>query len=129
MLISLAVLITLAHANPQGIPGLGYLTAANLNTRCAETSATSATYCFAYLAGVHDAVRAYERWLATAEYCAPTDLPQAEIRRVFLSYFMKNPSISDAQAASVVVLALRDRFPCGKGTPLAPDDIVLKKER
>lgn len=136
MIIKAASLLVLALANPQPLPGgtepstaaalppntgsapalprgpIGYMTAAALEERCTDPSPYAATYCFAYLAGIHDAVRAYEVWLGENEFCAPPQISQKELRDVFLAFLARNPGYRPGLAASVAVVALKDKFAC-----------------
>lgn len=87
-------------------------TAGSLKDRCESNDAADASYCFAYIVGVYDAVRAYEAWLKIREFCTPKDLVQADLRRTFVDYLAENPGYRAGEAASVVVVALKTRFPC-----------------
>jgi len=82
-----------------------------------------ASYCFAYITGVHDTVRAYEAWLNQREFCVPRHVPQGDLRQAFIDYLRDKPSDLSGEAASVVVVALKIRYACGsgaRGTPPAP---------
>lgn len=94
-------------------------TAGSLKDRCESTDAADASYCFAYIVGVYDSVRAYESWLKMREFCTPADLVQGDLRRTFVDYLAQNPGYRAGEAASVVVVALKTRFPC---PPTASDD-------
>ncbi|AUW57333.1 hypothetical protein C1T17_03710 [Sphingobium sp. SCG-1] len=63
-------------------PDLGYLSAGALVDRCSENSPASTSYCFAYIAGVSDAMRAYEIWLNTREFCPPRGNRKATCARL-----------------------------------------------
>lgn len=91
---------------------IGFLSAAALRDRCESNSAGLVSYCFAYVVGVHDTVQAYETWLRVREFCAPAVSSQSDMRRAFLSYLDKNPGAASGEAASVIVLALKDQFAC-----------------
>jgi len=91
---------------------IGFLSAAALRDRCESKSAGLVSYCFAYVVGVHDTVQAYETWLRVREFCAPSVSSQSDMRRAFLSYLDKNPGAASGEAASVIVLALKDQFAC-----------------
>jgi hypothetical protein len=101
-----------APADSVGGRGIGFLSAAALRERCESTSAGLVSYCFAYVAGVHDTVQAYETWLRVREFCAPANSSQSDMRRAFISYLDRNPSAGAGEAASVIVLALKDQFAC-----------------
>ncbi|MGK2908835.1 MAG: Rap1a/Tai family immunity protein, partial [Sphingobium sp.] len=98
---------------------IGYLSAGMLVDRCSETSSASTSYCFAYIAGVSDAMRAYEIWLNTREFCPPAGQSQSDLRRAFVGFVSAYPSNRTGQAASVVVVSLKQTFPCGPD-PVAP---------
>lgn len=97
---------------PSSRPSIGFLSADSLRERCESTSAGLVSYCFAYITGVHDSVRAYETWLRFREFCPPFSSSQADMRRAFLAYLKNNPQAAAGEAASVVVLALKDQFSC-----------------
>lgn len=95
-------------------PSLGFLSAGALRQRCESTTAGLASYCFAYITGVHDTVRSYETWLRFREFCPPFTGAQADMRRAFLTYLTAHPDAASGEAASVVVLAFKDQFPCSE---------------
>lgn len=93
-------------------PSIGFISAANLAERCQSNSPGLVSYCFAYITGVHDTVRAYETWLRVREFCPPFTSSQSDMRRAFLSYLQGNPDAGTGEAASVIVLAFKDHFSC-----------------
>lgn len=97
-------------ANP--LSNIGYMNARQLAQRCSGSDPASSSYCFAYLAAVTDTVRAYEIWLGSREFCLPAGTSQAEIRRAFMTYVSAYPTQESGQAASVVVNALKNTYPC-----------------
>ncbi len=99
---------------------IGYLTAAALAQRCQDSAPANITYCFAYIASVHDTMRAYEIWLGQREFCIPQANAQGDLRRAFLTYVSAYPQNSSGQAASVVVVALKQTYPC-LDAPTIPD--------
>lgn len=104
--------VSAARAESPGRLSIGFLSAAALRERCESKSAGLVSYCFAYVTGVHDTVQAYETWLRVREFCAPVVSSQSDMRRAFLGYLDKNPGAASGEAASVIVLALKDQFPC-----------------
>ncbi len=103
------------NAQPSVAPSasdLGYLTGDQLSRRCGQSDPSSSSYCFAYIAAVTDTARAYEIWLNAKEFCLPSRLSQAETRRAFLTYLAVYPNQGAGQAASVVVNALKQTYPC-----------------
>ncbi|WP_315764591.1 Rap1a/Tai family immunity protein [Sphingomonas sp. Y38-1Y] len=97
-----------------------FLSAGNLLDRCKSNAVPDASYCFAYVAGVHDAVRAYESWLNLREFCTPAGTPQGELRSAFVDYLERNPGFASGEAASVVVVAIKTRYPCIGAPPPKP---------
>lgn len=97
---------------------IGYFTAGNLADRCASSDGIS--YCFAYIAAVHDTMRAYEVWLDQKEFCPPAALAQGDLRRSFLTYMSAYPGNRSGQAASVIVVALKQTYPCIDRPPETP---------
>lgn len=102
-----------APATPSAPDGsIGFLTATQLSSQCRQSSAFAVTYCFAYLAGVHDAIRAYEQWLKQKEFCAPATIKQQDLSDVFASYLAAHPEFAEGQASSVALVALKEAWPC-----------------
>lgn len=113
----LAPLPTAPAPAPTAAPsfGRGLFTAVQLKQRCQSNEPADASYCFAYVIGVHDTVRAYESWLNLREFCMPARLVQADLRRAFVDYLTENPAYAGGEAASVVVVALKVRYACSPG--------------
>ena len=109
------LLLALAASQPTG--AIGYLNAGELLERCTATSAPDLSYCFAYVTGVHDTVRAYEAWLNLREFCVPRHVAQGDLRRAFIDYLGDHPADLAGEAASVVVVSLKMRFPCAADRP------------
>lgn len=95
-----------------GLGNIGYLSATQLADRCSRTDSASSSYCFAYLAAVTDTARAYEIWLGSREFCLPAGIAQSDVRRAFMTYISAYPAQSAGQAASVVINALKQTYPC-----------------
>lgn len=89
-----------------------YLSANELKAKCTTSDPANASYCFAYITGVYDTVVAYEAWLNLREFCVPYRTPQADLRRTFMQYMASNPDKAGGEAASVVVVALKQAYPC-----------------
>lgn len=102
---------------PSRVGSTGFLTAASLQSKCQDNSAAMVSACYAYIAGVHDTIRAYETWLNMREFCRPARVSQGELRRAFLEYLTANPRAASGEAASVVVIALRAKFACDAAGP------------
>jgi hypothetical protein len=90
----------------------GFQSAGELLRKCRENSSFGRTYCFAYLAATADAVRSYQVWIGRGDPCLPTDLTLGQLADALDAYLVANPSLTQAQAASVVVAALQETFPC-----------------
>ncbi|WP_157799360.1 Rap1a/Tai family immunity protein [Qipengyuania seohaensis] len=90
----------------------GFQTAGDLLAKCTSTSSFAKSYCFAYIAGVADAARSYKVWLELGEPCVPAGSSQGQLVDVFTEYMTEHPQASSSQAASVVITALHQRFPC-----------------
>lgn len=110
MLLSSLLLTVSAQVVPSASTGL--LTAGQLKDKCESSGAADISYCFAYIAGVYDTVHAYEAWLKLREFCAPTDVAQGDLRRAFIDYLDDKPGYRAGEAASVVVVALKQRYAC-----------------
>lgn len=101
-----------AGSRGSGISDIGYLSAKQLSDRCSSAEPSSSSYCFAYLAAVTDSARAYEIWLSSREFCLPAGIAQSEVRRAFMTYVSAYPAQASGQAASVVINALKQTYPC-----------------
>jgi hypothetical protein len=91
---------------------IGFFTAGALADKCNAAESSSLSYCFAYITAVHDTMRAYEIWLGQREFCVPGANAQGDLRRAFLTYLTAYPSNRTGQAASVIVVALKETYPC-----------------
>ena len=91
---------------------IGFLTADQLARQCREGTAFSITYCLAFLAGVHDSMRAYEQWLGQREFCAPQAVKQRDLGNAFLAFVAAHPEYRDGLASSVAVVAMKEAWPC-----------------
>lgn len=90
----------------------GFQSAGQVLRKCRDESTFSKSYCFAYIAAVADSARAYQAWLGSDAMCLPNRTSQGTLVDVFDAYLAANPSLTQSQAASVIVTALQERFPC-----------------
>ena len=90
----------------------GFQSAGQVLRKCRDESTFGKSYCFAYIAAVADSARAYQAWLGTNGMCLPNRTSQGTLVDVFDAYLVANPSLTQSQAASVIVTALQERFPC-----------------
>lgn len=66
-------------------------------------------------------MRAYEIWLNTREFCPPAGQSQSDLRKAFIGFVSAYPSNRTGQAASVIVVSLKQTFPCAPDpAPVAP---------
>lgn len=112
MLVLPLLLAASAPVAPAPARPAGLFSAGQLKDRCSSGSAADISYCFAYIAGVYDTVGAYETWLNLREFCAPAGVSQGELRGAFVDYLDAKPGFRAGEAASVVVVALKERFAC-----------------
>lgn len=127
MIASLLLLAAAAPGAPAAAPpapapaapstDIGFITARELAAKCSDGSAAGLSYCFAYIAAVHDTMRAYEIWLGQKEFCLPAGSSQGDIRRTFLTYLSAYPDQGSGQAASVVAVALKQTYICPSAPP------------
>ena len=107
----IAAALVAAPVSAQSDPAREFRTGNDLLTLCTGGNATVG-YCFGFVMGVLDAVKAYETWNNWREVCAPPGTSQGEYRNAVVTFLREHPRELDGQAASLVVLALRKRFPC-----------------
>jgi hypothetical protein len=98
--------------SPPAADGLGYVTGNDLYARCTDAAPGSISYCFAYIAAVHDTMRAYEIWLNMREFCVAPGASQGDLKAAFITYARAHPIDLNGQAASVVVNALKATYRC-----------------
>src|SRR6476659_2530836 len=108
-MLSFALLLLSAN-----VPSAWLYRASDLLARCTSGFAADEGRCRGYISGVYDTVRAYEEWQEPREICAPPKLTHFELRNTFVDYLLSHRDDLQAQAASVVVLALRNKFTCGE---------------
>lgn len=118
IVLPLAAAVAAAAAEPaaqqESAPGgtIGFQSAGQVLRKCRDESSFSKSYCFAYVAAVADSARAYQAWLGSDGMCLPNRVSQGTLVDVFDAYLAANPSLTQSQAASVIVTALQERFPC-----------------
>lgn len=100
----------------------GYHSAGDLLRKCKDSSSYGRSYCYAYIAAVADSARAYQTWIGSREPCLPRTLRQSELVDLFEEYLVAHPALSDAQAASVIVPALVEAYPCAAPESAEPAD-------
>lgn len=130
-----AALAETADADADAVAG--FESAGSLLRKCKEASSYSRNYCFAYLAAVADAARSYRIWIGAGDPCLPAGLSLGRLADTYEEYLIANPSLTRAQAASVVVASLQDAFPCPAPvrvtipqpapSPLPPDPTAPRK--
>lgn len=98
----------------------GFESAGGLLRKCRENSSYARSYCFAYLAAVADSARSYRIWIGSGDPCLPAGLTMGKVADLFEAYLIANPSLTRAQAASVVVASLQEAFPCPVPLPVVP---------
>jgi hypothetical protein len=119
-----------APAPSPGQPGAsdavaGYQSAGDLLRKCRQNSSYAKNFCFAYLAAVADSSRSYRVWIGAGDPCLPPGLTLGRLADTFEAYLINNPSLTEAQAASVIVASLQESFPCPKLPPVPPPAPVL----
>ena len=81
---------------------------------CTNEDDVAAMGCASYIAGVADAVGTLNAWeLSSARICNGGEIITVEVLKlVFIDFIKKNPEDIDDGAASVVVRAFADAYPC-----------------
>lgn len=106
----------------------GFEPAGALLRKCRETSSYSRNFCFAYLAATADAARSYRIWIGSGDPCLPANVTLGRLADIFEAYLVANPSLTKAQAASVIVASLQESFPCTPAPVKAPAPVVLSEQ-
>jgi hypothetical protein len=96
----------------------GFESAGELLRKCRQSSSYARSYCYAYLAAVADSSRSYRVWIGAGDPCLPSGLTLGRLADVFEAYLIANPSLTRAQAASVIVASLQENFPCAAPAPV-----------
>lgn len=91
-------------------PAPGYYSADQFKRDCSDISRVDV--CFAFVSAVSDTSRSYQQWMNFREFCLPAGMARGELRDATLHYLDLHQRDGDALAASIVVLALKDRYPC-----------------
>lgn len=99
----------------------GFESAGELLRKCRENSTFARSHCFAYLAAVADSARSYRVWIGSGDPCLPSQLTLGRLADIYDAYLVANPSLTRAQAASVVVASLQEAFPCAPAPAPAPE--------
>jgi hypothetical protein len=98
-----ACFLAAAPAAAQGVPTR--VTAKTLAAICAESRAT----CLAYVVGAADG---FSSGANVQIFCIPVNMTNDQLATIALRYVRVHPELDHANAASVVVVALREAFPC-----------------
>lgn len=80
--------------------------------RLSDREFFDAGFCSYYFAGVRAGLALQDT--PPRLKCVPTKLTNGHAVRIFQSYASTRPSLHNLDAASVLVMALADAFPCGK---------------
>lgn len=99
-----------------------YLKAHDLLERCTKWS-SGPDYCYGYIVSAYDTARAYQAWLNLHDLCVPAGLTQGELVKSVTDYFYAHPSDLDAEAASLVIVALQRSFPCPPAIVTVPQQV------
>jgi hypothetical protein len=108
-MIGLAMLAAATAATPE----LGFETGNKLYANCLETDARRLD-CAGYVSGVSDTLTAMQSVSGREAYCPTVDVTRAQVRDVAIKYLAAHPEKRHYAAASLVMMALTEAFPCPK---------------
>jgi hypothetical protein len=106
-----AILYILASSLLVCLPGSakanGFFTGNDVLINC---ESKTPDLCITYVAGVHDALFV----LKVAPYCTPDSITPNRLRRAVTKWLQTHPEQLHQPAASLVINALTDAYPCGQ---------------
>ena len=92
--------------------------------RCTSDTPQDGSFCFGFVAAVYESVRAYETWLNIREFCVPAGVTLSDMRDAVVARIRKNPNDRLGQGASVVILALKEKWPCAAAATTPPAAVI-----
>lgn len=106
------------------VPSLGYaITGGELLAKCtAPTASSDRTFCDGYVAGVASGAIIASIAMTKARpelrasppvFCMPASVPQEKLTELAVTFLRRNPASQRYSAASELILAFREAFPCG----------------
>ena len=101
-----------AAAVTPGDPRIAFTHGSDVIARCTGSSPQEGAFCFGMITGVFESVRAYETWLNIRELCVPASATLTDMRDVVVARIRAHPDDRLGQGASVIVLALKEKWPC-----------------
>lgn len=103
-----------------GVVSAGYMTSSRLQDACRAADAEpDRAICLGYLEGVWDSLSVLNPVLATSDayafdICLPQDVRVETVAEVSLAWMQRHPERDAESAASLVILALLERFGCDR---------------
>jgi hypothetical protein len=105
--------VALAAATPSASDHMvGFVHGSDLAARCGDNALQQSAFCFGFINAVYETVRAYETWLNIREICTPTNITLVDMRNAVVDHLKRVPSDGGGQGASVVLIALKEKWPC-----------------
>ena len=97
-----------------GTANARYFSAKKLLSECEIESSINRAICNGYVAGASDAHELHTGLDkgAAKSICIPAGASIERLRKIFIKYASDNPKHSHLDAASVVITAFRETFPC-----------------
>lgn len=80
-----------------------------------ELAPSAHASCQSYMAGIidyHDLFRSVGKTTPNIDFCLPQTITYTDLQRVVLEYLQAHSNFADSPAASAVVIALHNDFPC-----------------
>lgn len=103
-----------------------------------ELAPSAHASCQSYMAGIidyHDLFRSVGKTSPNIDFCLPQTVTYTDLQRVVLEYLQTHSNFADSPAASAVVIALNNNYPCANSQPLrtmaddqATEDFLLLEE-
>ncbi len=91
-----------------------------------ELAPSAHASCQSYMAGIidyHDLFRSVGKTTPNIDFCLPQTATYTDLQRVVLEYLQAHSQFKDSPAASAVVIALHNDYPCANNTaPLTAAD-------
>lgn len=108
LLATIALAAQIATAPPEIVTG------ADLVRVCSSRQTYDATYCIAYIAGIHDTVRDLQGIdeITELDYCLPERVSIGAVAQAVSAHIGADESLWTSRAASATILSLMAVYPC-----------------
>ncbi len=97
--------------------GLYFETGESLYRKCIAEDVRERYYCYGFVSAVSDSVVSYKSVGAHQPVCIDTKLTRQDLRDTVVAYLRANPARRPLAASDLVIIALKEAYPCGPADP------------